>query len=79
MRKFLNILLLLIAFALNVSVVNAKNSTGQGGSCKDFMMAMMADGDWGTEFLPSKDTEWDYGKFTYGIWGEKYNSTIAPN
>ncbi len=69
MRKFLNILLLLIAFALNVSVVNAKNSTGQGGSCKDFMMEMMADGDWGTEFSPSATTEWDYGKFTYGIWG----------
>lgn len=45
MKRFLTILLMTVAFAMNVSVVNAKDSTGQGGTGKEFLMAMMADGD----------------------------------
>ncbi|MCQ2093822.1 MAG: chitobiase/beta-hexosaminidase C-terminal domain-containing protein [Bacteroidaceae bacterium] len=66
MRKFLNILLLLIAFALNVSVVNAKNSTGQGGSCKEFMMAMMDSGDPESTATLGTSATWEYG--TYRIY-----------
>ena len=44
MKRILTILLMTVAFAMNVSVVNAKNSTGQGGTGKEFMMAMMVDG-----------------------------------
>ena len=78
MRKFLNILLLLIAFALNVSVVNAKNTTGQGGTCKEFMMAMMADGDpKSTATINGDSKTWEYGTFQLFSWDSGANITFV--
>ncbi len=50
-----------VAFAMNVSVVNAKNSTGQGGTGKEFMMAMM---DTPIDVVMKEEYDWKYGTFT---------------
>ena len=57
-----------VAFAMNVSVVNAKISTGQGGTGKEFMMAMMVDGPIDREASDFAYGNWEYGTYQYYNW-----------
>lgn len=78
MKRILTILLMTVAFAMNVSVVNAKISTGQGGTGKEFMMAMMADGDpKSTATINGDSKTWEYGTFQLYSWDSGANITFV--